>query len=41
MKKNIIILILLIILAVQHAGYAELHENYMNILQAIEEEILY
>lgn len=38
--KNLIIIILFILLCVQHASYATLHQDYMNILQAIEEEIL-
>lgn len=38
--KNLIIIVLLIILICQHVSYAELHNDYMNIIQAIEEEIL-
>ena len=42
--KNIIIIILILLLCGQHVAsakkYSDLHNDYMNILQAIEENIL-
>lgn len=38
--KNIVIIALLVIIGIQYHAYDNLHNDYMNILQAIEEEIL-
>ncbi len=38
--KNLIIIALLIVISCQWHNYNELQDDYMHILQAIEEEIL-
>jgi len=40
MKKNLFIIILIIVICCQWSAYNRLHNDHLNLLQAIEEEIL-